>query len=674
VRRFKAVCATAALAMGIWLGASGLASASEPSITVLTGADRYETAIKVSQEGFPAGAPAVVIAKGDNFPDALCAAPLAHAYGGPLLLTPSSGLIQSVLDEIERLGASSVFVVGLGRGSTAMMTALEAVAGKSSVTVLQGVDRYETAVLVARQLKAKIGTTKQAVIAPGDTYPDALSAAPLAAAEGLPILLTPQWGSLPKVTVDAIAELGITSAIEVGTRAPVGLSDVTRLVGRDRYETCALIADYALDRGLEMTHTAFATGNNFPDGLASAPYLALDAGTLLLTNGQQLTAPVEQLLSTNGTAVRSIDAIGINRVTGSGWLDWWNWWRSRNSTTTTTKAPMTTTTARPTTTTAAQPIPTTSTTVRPTTTTLPPTTTTARPTTTTVHTTPTTVQPPASTTTTRPPTTPTAPTTQPSTTPTTSGNMTVRTSGVGLASGATIQNTIFRSTSWRDNVTDISGHGINGATLRNLRFENAMCGMKIGTGNQSYNLNADGITAVGNFGAMFLANVSNSTFKNMNLDCYYAPNAPSGQKNHVIYLERGNHNLTFLNVKSVGGSNWPIHLYNYESQSQPSDNILFDGLDVDCQVGAIIISEGWSKVTMRNVKARAGNGWPVFRAYGAARDVVIENFEAWGPGPLVDKASGLANPVNWIFRNGVYHGPSLGSVPGVTFENVRLEP
>lgn len=220
----------------------------------------------------------------------------------------------------------------------------------------------------------------------------------------------------------------------------------------------------------------------------------------------------------------------------------------------------------------------------------------------------------------------------------------------------------------------ITGNGIQTATGRNLMFENIGCGAKIGSGSQSRNLLFEDVQSRGCFGAFFFANVSDSTFRNFDLECVYIPNAQSGSKNHVIYLERGNHNLSFYDVKSTGGSNWPIHLYNYETTSQPSTDILFDGLDVDCQVGAILISKGYDGVTLRHVTARSGNGWPVFRAYGAATNVLVEDFECWGTGPLIDLAAGQGSPVGWIFRNGVYHGPSLGSVPGVSFENVVLAP
>ena len=86
MRRLKAICSAAALATGFCLAAgsapsyaatssTSAAAADGPVINVIAGSDRYDTAIRVSQAGFPQGAPTVVIARGDDFPDALCAAP-----------------------------------------------------------------------------------------------------------------------------------------------------------------------------------------------------------------------------------------------------------------------------------------------------------------------------------------------------------------------------------------------------------------------------------------------------------------------------------------------------------------------------------------------------------------------------------------------------------------------
>ena len=73
--------------------ASSVASASGVPVSRLYGQDRYQTAVKVSQANYAAGAPTTVyVATGVNFPDGLAAGPVAGSAPGPLLLVPGTYL------------------------------------------------------------------------------------------------------------------------------------------------------------------------------------------------------------------------------------------------------------------------------------------------------------------------------------------------------------------------------------------------------------------------------------------------------------------------------------------------------------------------------------------------------------------------------------------------------
>gem|GEM_PF-1170257 len=277
---------------------------------VIAGADRYGTAIAISKLGFPNGAPALVLAAGDDYAEAVCAAPLAVAYGAPVLLIPPQGIETDLSTEIQRLNPSQVFLVGISRPST-VTGQLRNILQKATVTRLIGSDRFDTAALVANAVKAKLGTVTKVVIAPSDSFAEAIAVAPLAAAKGWPILLSPQNGAPPSATTDAITQLGATSALIVGTSAKVTLTDVVRKVGSDSYETVALIAQYAATQGLSFAHTAIATGDDFPDGLAAGPYLALDKGILLLAKGQQLPPVILSLFAANAKSIRTLDFIAL---------------------------------------------------------------------------------------------------------------------------------------------------------------------------------------------------------------------------------------------------------------------------------------------------------------------------------------------------------------------------
>ena len=83
------------------------------SVQRLAGADRYTTAVAISKATFPtAGVPAVYVASGLSFPDALAGAAAAGHRGGPVLLTRQGGLTAAVLDEIRRLKPKRVILLG----------------------------------------------------------------------------------------------------------------------------------------------------------------------------------------------------------------------------------------------------------------------------------------------------------------------------------------------------------------------------------------------------------------------------------------------------------------------------------------------------------------------------------------------------------------------------------
>lgn len=287
---------------------------AEPEYDRMSGSDRYQTAILVSQKGFAPGVGAVVVATGENYPDALSAAPLAAAYGGPVLLTRSAALDEATRAEIERLQPAKIFVVGLQAAVVAQIRAafpdLDAAAG---IVAMTGLDRYDTARLVAEEVRSRLGGVTGAVVVPGDSFADALSVAPVAAFKGWPILLTPSGGPVPGATLEALVSLEAGTGLVVGTYADPGLPGFayTRLVGNDRYDTSAKVAEFAAGEGLSYASLGVTTGDNFPDALAAGPYLARAGGILLLVQSKGVPAPAASLLLDRAGSIERVDFIGL---------------------------------------------------------------------------------------------------------------------------------------------------------------------------------------------------------------------------------------------------------------------------------------------------------------------------------------------------------------------------
>lgn len=106
------------------LGGTGAVSAAveselrtySPSVTRVAGADRYDTAVRLSRAAFPGGADVVYIATGATFPDALAGGPVVGAAGAPFLLVPGRCVPLTVRTELDRLGADRVVLLG-GEGA-----------------------------------------------------------------------------------------------------------------------------------------------------------------------------------------------------------------------------------------------------------------------------------------------------------------------------------------------------------------------------------------------------------------------------------------------------------------------------------------------------------------------------------------------------------------------------
>ena len=115
----------------------------------LSGEDRYKTAVAVSQNGWT-NSDYAVLARGDQFADALSAGPLAHKYGGPILLTQPNKLNSDTLKELQRLGVKHLFIAGgMGAVSQAVEDALK-VNGFTTIERIYGYNRYETSVKIGK--------------------------------------------------------------------------------------------------------------------------------------------------------------------------------------------------------------------------------------------------------------------------------------------------------------------------------------------------------------------------------------------------------------------------------------------------------------------------------------------------------------------------------------------
>ncbi|HEB4999577.1 TPA: cell wall-binding protein Cwp10 [Clostridioides difficile] len=275
-------------------GGSSSDSTSNVTVKKLKGADRFETAIKISQSGWTKS-DTVVIVNGEDksMVDGLTATPLASVKNSPILLSSNEKLPQKTVEELKRLNPSKVIVIG-GNNSmpNSVVEAIKAVNSKISVQRIGGDTRYQTSINIAKEID-KTNNVSKLYIGAGNGEADSLSIASLAGKEKTPIVLTQKDG------VDSEAEQFIKSnkvsniyfiggiekisnkAIEqVGKIANRDISK-NRVAGQTRQETNAKVIDKFYSQS-KLDGVVVANQDKLIDALAVGPLAAKNNSPVIL--------------------------------------------------------------------------------------------------------------------------------------------------------------------------------------------------------------------------------------------------------------------------------------------------------------------------------------------------------------------------------------------------------
>jgi len=243
--------------------------------------------------------------------DALVGTPLATAKHGPLLLTPATALDARVKAEIVRAvpAGGTVYLLG-GVGALSQRVADQVTATGRRVVRLQGVNRYATAVAVAKAL----GPVDVVLLATGNDFPDALTAGAAAGSYFYPggslrggaVLLT-NGTVMPQEVTAYLAAAKPTTLAAIGGPAAKAAPKATPIVGDDRYDTSVRVA-YAFFGPQEVI--GLASGTGFADALPGGTLLAYVNGPLLLTAPTGLPLDVDYYLHTYSSAIHTAVVLG----------------------------------------------------------------------------------------------------------------------------------------------------------------------------------------------------------------------------------------------------------------------------------------------------------------------------------------------------------------------------
>ena len=281
----------------------------------IDGRDRIETAINISKKNYDK-AKSVIVVRHDLFPDSMTASVLAKLKDAPILLNPTDKLDSRVGDEIKRLGAQEVIIVG-GQDSVSekVREDLKVYDADKNVERIAGADRYGTSEMVAKRVVGITGKKNTGVVASGQVFPDALSVGTFASREGYPILLVKK-DSVPSQIQNAIKDLDINKTYIAGGLNTISKSTeaklpnvVERMAGSTRYETSVAIAKSKFGASKEAY---IASGEEFADALVISPISGkFNRPTLLVSRNKNTNSPVKTYIRNAGFT--SITAIGGER-------------------------------------------------------------------------------------------------------------------------------------------------------------------------------------------------------------------------------------------------------------------------------------------------------------------------------------------------------------------------
>lgn len=288
-------------------------------LTRLAGAGRYGTMSSIVDHTFTATSQYVVIASGENFPDALSASSLAGVLNAPIVLTTGDSLNDDAKAQITRLSPKTAIIIG---GESAISSNVKSAIENLGITVhrASGDNRFETSAR-AYQIGKELNKTwsKQAIIASGDNFADALSISSYAYAKKAPIFLIPSAGGLNESVYEALRNGSFSDALVIGGENAVSqlaMSQLTlslklktkRLYGDGRYDTSVRVAQYGLENGMTMSGATFATGENFADALAGGPLAGKNNAVMLLVNSPD--SPALKFAGNNSSNVSRAFVLG----------------------------------------------------------------------------------------------------------------------------------------------------------------------------------------------------------------------------------------------------------------------------------------------------------------------------------------------------------------------------
>lgn len=269
------------------------------------GEGRVETSIKVSQKAYSEEVDTLLLAGYAGDADALTATFLAGKMKAPLLLADKENISPELLKEIKRLNPKEIILLG---GKAVLSESIEddlnskLKSREIEIRRIYGGNRVKTGINIIKDYY-KDKEIPEIFLVEYDSLVDALSIGPVAARDGIPVLITGK-NTVPKEVKEFLKMHHVKKAIIVGGRGTVSkegenelkkhVDTVERIFGEDRIKTSIAIADKYFEDPRAMV---VANGWKNTDALIGGYFAAIKDAPIVLTSENKVTEDLSRYIS-----------------------------------------------------------------------------------------------------------------------------------------------------------------------------------------------------------------------------------------------------------------------------------------------------------------------------------------------------------------------------------------
>lgn len=322
------------LGIMLFISSIGISSANESiNVSRVSGYDRYETAVNANKKFMDhANGNLAVISSGSDFKTALYASHMASALKVPYFVNPKHGVRTDILNEMQRLNVSRVYVVGdykvLDRSVDNTLKSkgmkLQRIYQKNKESILEG----EIDNVIFRTFNhpnAPRGDIGVLALVDDSKFPDLLSVAPfmgqLAREQNIVMAGWRNYDS-GEILEDLGYIIGGYNSVPSNFRASfyTGYSEDgyfldyenkmdSRIYGQNRYETAVEVAKgYKTYLNKDIKTIVLVNGEDYPDALSSSLVATQNNGAVLLTQSNKLNKDTAKYIKDSG--IKNIIIVG----------------------------------------------------------------------------------------------------------------------------------------------------------------------------------------------------------------------------------------------------------------------------------------------------------------------------------------------------------------------------